>query len=320
MNNAVAVAISVIAGISLVCQNGMNTALRQSALHSTFLTSFSSFAVSLVCIVLVAVAHRPNCSDFTFWGAPWYAYCGGLLGPIYVVGTVVFASQLGFAVFQLCAMLGQVVVSLACDVTGFLSTVRRIPSTWRVLALGGVVLGTAFTLDLKSGALVDQPVSTVVLNLIGATLTGAGMPVQALVNGVMGRHAGTPFRGSVVSFSGGALSLGLISLGILAAQGPFDVSLADSAPWMWGGGVGGMLAITGNIIGVGHLGPTAYSSIYVATQLLTAFAFDTVGAFGFEPVPASTGRVGGVLLAVSCAVAYQLAPSTVEDKGRIELH
>lgn len=150
-NNLVAAAISVFAGVSLVSQNGMNTALRETALQSPFVTSFCSFAVSLVCIITVAIAHRPRFDDFTFFGAPWYAYCGGLLGPIYVVGTVFFASTLGFAVFQLCAILGQVGVSLACDITGFLSPNRRIPSVWRLIALGGVVLGTVFTLDLGDG-------------------------------------------------------------------------------------------------------------------------------------------------------------------------
>lgn len=52
--------------------------------------------------------------------------------------------QLGFAVFTICMILGQILISLLCDVTGFLSDARRIPSKQRLLALVGVFTGAGF--------------------------------------------------------------------------------------------------------------------------------------------------------------------------------
>lgn len=162
-----------------------------------------------------------------------------------------------------------------------------------------------------------QPALLVAALLAGAVVSGAGMPVQALLNGVMARHLGTPFRASAVSFAGGTLILGALAL----ATGSFgyrvqggEVHLEASAPWMWTGGLCGALAITGNIIGVGHLGAAAYSALFVSTQLLAASFFDVVGAFGFKPVEFSMRRVAGVVLATSSSVAYQLAPSRLEPK------
>ena len=41
-------------------------------------------------------------------------------------------------------ILGQILISLLCDVTGFLSDNRRIPSKQRLLALVGVFTGAGF--------------------------------------------------------------------------------------------------------------------------------------------------------------------------------
>ena len=50
-------------------------------------------------------------------------------------------------------------------------------------------------------------------------------------------------------------------------------------------------------------------------QLLAALLFDKIGAFGFEPVDPSWSRLGGVVLAASSAVVYQIAPSNLEPKA-----
>ena len=105
----------------------------------------------------------------------------------------------------------------------------------------------------------------VAILLVGAIITGSGMPVQALLNGVMTKHLGTPFRASAVSFAGGTLVLGSLSLATDASA--FGIEFSAISPWMWAGGLCGALAITGNIIGVAQLGAAAYSAIFVATQV-----------------------------------------------------
>ena len=57
---------------------------------------------------------------------------------------------------------------------------------------------------------------------------------------------------------------------------------------------------------------------FTAPQLLAALLFDKLGAFGFEPVNPSMSRLVGVFLAASSAVAYQIAPSTLEPKAQVQ--
>ena len=77
------IVIALVAGTFLVTQNGINTVLKETAIPSAVVTSFASFAISTVSIVAFAALHNPAC-DFTLLGAPWFAYCGGLLGAGYV--------------------------------------------------------------------------------------------------------------------------------------------------------------------------------------------------------------------------------------------
>ena len=56
------------------------------------------------------------------------------------------------------------------------------------------------------------------------------------------------------------------------------------------------------------IGAAAYSAMFIASQLFTAFVFDAVGAFDFVHRTPSARRSVGVVLAVLASVTYQLAP------------
>ena len=82
-----AIAVAVAPGVFLVTQNGINTALKEASGMPAVVTAFFSFSVSTIAIISAAFIHKPAC-DFSLAGAPWYAYCGGLLGSGYVFGAV----------------------------------------------------------------------------------------------------------------------------------------------------------------------------------------------------------------------------------------
>ena len=182
-----AAAIGAIGGALLVSQNGINTNLRNHAWPSGIIVSFISFSVGLVCIFTIALFHRPRC-DVSLRhlrkNTPWYAYTGGLLGPTYVIAAVFLSSRLGFAIFQLCATLGQMIGALVCDATGFLSDrgTRR-PSPLRLVALAGVSVGTGLTLDIDG--LNHEPWWLVMLMCTASLFAGSIFPIQALVNKVL---------------------------------------------------------------------------------------------------------------------------------------
>ena len=201
----VALALGAGAGAVLVTQNGINVNLCVLVLKDPFLTALASFAVGWVAVILAAVVHRPRCDGASLRKAPWYAYTGGVLGPVYVVAANVASPRLGFASYQLLATLGQLVASLIADARGFLILPKRRPTPWRIAALCVLAGGAVLSIDPEFSDLTWYEGLG-----FGSLAFAAGtiFPVQACVNVVMAQHLKTALRGAVVSFTGGVLMNG----------------------------------------------------------------------------------------------------------------
>lgn len=309
MRRARAICLACVAGLLLVAQNGVNTNLRQHAVRAPFPAACVSFTVGLVSASLTAVVHSPRCGPTTLRQAPWYAYTGGLMGPVYVVAAILLSSRLGFAVFQLCAIAGQLTSSFVCDTLGLLRLRRRKPTVLRTLALLATMCGTVLT---STSVKVQEKSWLLVFYCASACFAGFIFPVQACVNAIMQEHVLTPFRATVVSFSGGTLVLLTISVVLTYGAGQ-PLVLSSGRPWMWTGGLCGATIVTCNIVGVPTLGAAAFSTIFLASQLTAAFTFDCIGAFGFPAMQVDLRRIGGVLLTVISAVYFQLQTAPPEN-------
>eukprot|EP00929_Paragymnodinium_shiwhaense_P062146 TRINITY_DN31023_c0_g1_i1.p1 TRINITY_DN31023_c0_g1~~TRINITY_DN31023_c0_g1_i1.p1 ORF type:complete len:413 (-),score=59.02 TRINITY_DN31023_c0_g1_i1:95-1273(-) len=301
---ALAAFCAILAGCLLVTQNGINTNLRRYVVPQPIAASLLSFFVGLVAISIVAFVHSPRLGPTTLRKAPWYAYTGGVLGPAYVLAAILLSSRLGFAAFQLLAISGQLASGLICDGIGLLGLKKRRPTCVRVFATIAAVVATALT---SSGVDVDGEPGLYALYCLAAFCAGTIFPVQACVNAVMSKHLLSPFRGVVVSFAGGVVTLFVYScvLSIVAPQ-PVVSDLDDAEPWMFTGGLCGAIAVTCNVVSIPILGAASYGTIFLASQLSAAFVYDTLGAFGFDAVAPTWLRVCGVLLAIASAVLYQL--------------
>lgn len=299
-----AVFLAVLGGTLLVTQNGINTNLRLHAVQSPFPAALVSFSVGLVAVSSISMFFRKGYRGGSLRHAPWYAYTGGILGPVYVVSAILVSSRLGFAAFQLCAISGMLMSGLLCDGVGFLLLPKRKPTVWRAIAILCTVLGAGLTstdLELKEDAW------TAALFCSAAFAGGAIFPVQAAVNAVMQKHVLSPFRAVMVSFTGGVIVLTVISaVAVSVADEPLKVGFGE--PWMWLGGCCGAALVTCNVVGLPILGATAFTAIFLAAQLSVAAMYDMVGAFGFQPVPWSPRRICGILVSIGAAVAVNVRP------------
>ncbi len=80
--------------------------------------------------------------------APWWAWIGGLLGAVFVMGMLMFAQKLGAGVFTGVSVTAAVVASLALDHFGLVGFKEHAINLWRVagglLMIGGLALIAAF--------------------------------------------------------------------------------------------------------------------------------------------------------------------------------
>jgi transporter family-2 protein len=139
-------ALAFTAGVTLIIQVGVNTALR-NALGSPVVAGLASFLVGSVAIAcFVIITRTPWPARAQLLGVPLWAWSGGALGAFYVISTVVVGPRLGAATLLALVVLGQLATALMVDHFGWLGFPQH-PLTFVRLAgaallFGGVVLIT----------------------------------------------------------------------------------------------------------------------------------------------------------------------------------
>lgn len=126
-----------LAGIAFVVQQAVNANLK-GALGSGLWAGFVNFTVGGMAIGLLALALRePFPSLDAAARAPWYAWIGGLLGALYIVGAILLIPRLGAAAVIALLVVGQMLMSLALDHFGGLGVPIHALSAPRI---GGALL------------------------------------------------------------------------------------------------------------------------------------------------------------------------------------
>lgn len=130
-----------LAGALVSIQAGYSAQLGKMMGHPLWAT-LASFVVGLIGIIAIMVALRvpaPVIGGLT--GAPWYLWLGGLFGAIYVTTAIMYAPQLGAAVFMAAVVVGQMLASLVLDHYGLAGFSERPVSLMRLLGAALLVIG-----------------------------------------------------------------------------------------------------------------------------------------------------------------------------------
>jgi transporter family-2 protein len=137
--------------------------------------------------------------------------------------------------------------------------------------------------------------------VVVALLAGAGLPVQAGTNAVMGRYVGRPEWAAFLNFAVGLVALGAW-LAALRLAPPPTLALARAPWWAWTGGFLGAFYVSAIVLLTPRLGVQATLALAVAGQLVVALALDHFGALGLEIRPVTPSKLLGVALLVVSVV------------------
>ena len=134
----------VLGGMGLTVQQAINSRLR-GGVESPVLSALISFLVGAAVLAVLSAFGVLGRGRLTGLGTlPWWAWTGGLLGVFYVTLAVVGVRAVGAATVIVCAVLGQVVMGLLLDATGWLGVPKAPLSLHRIagglLVLAGVLL------------------------------------------------------------------------------------------------------------------------------------------------------------------------------------
>jgi len=198
--------------------------------------------------------------------------------------------------FQLCVISGMMVCRFCLDTVGFLSLPKRKPNFRRALSVLFLIAASILaTLSLETAdAIAELAVMWCCAHALGALL-----PVQGCCNGTLVKHTRSTYKAVAVSF---ILAIPLVSVATIvwgiASRETFNIEVAGTDVWMFLSGVCGTALLTCNAKGMPVLGPAVFTSFFLATQLISAFVCDSIGAFNFEPQEISAQKLFGIALAI----------------------
>ncbi len=122
------------------------------------------------------------------------------------------------------------------------------------------------------------------------------LPIQAALNGALGRALQRPALVVMVSLSGSLLFMLAVGLGSGRLTLPGASRFASVPWWAWPAGVCGAIYLLSQPIALPRIGAAFYVGLSVTAQIVTAVVLDHFGALGLPQHPASPGRIAGAVL------------------------
>ena len=134
-------------------------------------------------------------------------------------------------------------------------------------------------------------------------LAGMAQALQAAVNAQLRAAVQSPLWAALISFVVGTLGLALL---VLATRASIPVHW-PSRPWVWCGGLLGVLYVCAAILLLPRLGAGTMLALFVAGQMSMALVLDHFGILGVPVHTTSPGRLLGALLVVAGVILLRRA-------------
>lgn len=289
---------SIAAGGALALQGRINGELGARLDHG-MLAAFISFAVgSVVLAGLLAVSPGPRAGVRRLVGVirdgsmPWWYASTGLLGAFLVATQGLVVGTLGVAVFTVGVVAGQTTSGLAVDRMGLGGLAKKPITPPRVI---GALLGlTAVGLALIGTGELDGA-WLIVLPFVAGLLQS----LQQALGGLVQRHSGSAIAQAVSNFLVGTVALGLIVL-VLTVAGVRSQPLPGE-PWLYVGGVLGILFVALMSVAVHHLGVLTMGLGVICGQVIASVLLDI--AFPAGHAVTIWSLLGAALTIVAVAVS-----------------
>lgn len=231
----------------------------------------------------------------------WWHFLGGLGGGLFVATQTWAVPQVGVALFTIAIVGGQTANALFVDKIGLGPAGPAAVTPGRVLAAAGTFIGVTVAILARGQGGTTGHLAPVLL----AVVAGAGMAVQAAINGRVNRHTNNVMATSWINFT-----WGLVMIGVWASaqfvMGSVHPPRTWAAPWWaFGGGLLGIAFVAVSAVVVHHLGVLLTMLFTLAGQMLSAVVLDVVTPDGAARV--STQLLVGVLITLISAVSAGMA-------------
>jgi len=229
---------------------------------------------------------------------PWHL-AGGLGSALYITAGIVLFPRLGALVSVGLFIAGQMLASLALDVTGSLGVERE--------ALDAAALaGTALIVRAQAGDAIARTIrERPALLLLGLT-AGAALPVQGAVNAQLRADLDAPLTVAAWSFVVAAVAMAIVLAGARAPR-PSAPALHHVPWWGWLGGLCGATYVTSVFLLIPEIGVAPTVALTVGGQQIASALVDRHGWLRLPRRPITPVRLAGVVTLLAGVAFVQLA-------------
>ena len=252
----------------------------------------------------------------------WYLL-GGLASPLYITSGILLFPRLGALAAGGLFVTGQMLASVALDLTGWLGVPRQ-PLTPGIV-LGSLAVLAGITAIVRGQRIVAAPVTVgggvppgptgpvrsagvgppwLLLGLVA----GAVLPIQGGVNARLRTALEQPVAVALVSFLVASLTISVVLVVLLALRRT-PAPRQPSAAMPWWGWLGGLCAagyVTGTFLLIPAIGAAVTVALTVTGQQLASAVVDARGWFRLPRRPFTPARGAGLLLLVIGSLLVQL--------------
>lgn len=286
-------------GLLIAIQSRINGALG-TRLHNGIAAALISFCTGLIVLAVILLASRQVRVGLRAVRAAvgdrrlvWWQLLGGVSGAFLVTAQGIAVTTIGVATFTVAVVGGQLISSLWVDRIGLGPAGRAMVTRGRALGAGIALVAVV----IASADGLGGGVQTYVLALLPA-IAGFGMAWQQAVNGRVG-VVGGPVVAASINFGVGTVAL-VVAVGVSVIIRGLPSAL-PSEPWLYLGGVLGVIFIAMAAVVVRWVGVLLLGLTAIAGQLIGAVLVELV-------VPTGAGLtaidlVGCALTLVGVAVA-----------------
>lgn len=282
--------IGVIVGMFIPIQTSVNSRLSLYT-KSPFYTSFISFSVGTICLIVLNIFINPDVFSLQFFSNQTFNYTwfvGGLLGVGYLTGNLLLLPKLGAT------------LTVIATVHEF----NLIKAIGVLLLIVGIITMNQIN---KCNLLLTNQKHLIFWLLLGFTF-GFFPPIQTTINSLLASHTHSPAFASLVSFT-----IGSITLLILTAIFNRSLKLKTShlkfgklKPIYFTGGILGMAFVTANIILMPHMGAALTTLIGMFGQILMGILIDHFGLFGSPKIAMTSRKTIGLLCILTGIILLRL--------------
>jgi len=248
-----------------------------------------------------------------FSSANSWELIGGFLGFLAFSFQIFGIYYLGATLMKVLLCLAEVITSVGIDMaTGLYSGRGKMFPVMIALSVFFLLTGAGIVLHENGGSpRLNKSFKVKWIACVAPLITGFLGPVQARINTSLSRKLQSKIRAAKWSFGTGIFFyMGAAIANVYAAPGSWDLFLDTlhdpSNWWMFTAGPPTFCAIYGAIALPPLITLGSHYICMTSGQLTMALYLDTVGAFTFEPKPATTARVVGTLAAIVGAVFSRL--------------